>query len=278
MKKEEMAIIETQSNQLEQSSDSMARAEAEVKSRMIMALKFPRNESESLSRVLKSCDRPEFAEKAFYEYPRGGTKITGISVNLAREFARYWKNIAYGFSILMDDDNQIILEGWAWDLESNTRISEQSSFKKLIYRKTSGWSKPDERDLRELVNKHGAIASRNCLLKLFPRDMLDMAFKAARQSVKKGVSKESIDVVKAKALKEFSEYGISSDDLSRYIDIPADKWSDEELTQLRGIYQALKDGNLKASEIKNPPKEVEASEPVEAGSMFDQMKVQEEKR
>lgn len=276
--KNEIAKVEENKSVVESSADAVSRAESEIKARMLMALKFPRNESESLSKVLKSCDRPEFAAKAFYEYPRGGQKISGISVNLAREFARYWRNIAYGFSILVDDDNQIILEGWSWDLESNTRISEQASFKKLIYRKATGWTKPDERDLRELVNKHGAIASRNCLLKLFPRDMLDMAFGAARQSVKNDVSKESIDITKAKAIKQFSEYGITVEDLEKHIEMSSDNWSNEEITQLRGLHSALKDGQVKASEIKNPPKEKENMPPVAVGDMFEDMEVKEERR
>ncbi len=45
------------------------------------------------------------------------------------------------------------------------------TFRKKIQRKRDGqtvWVTPDERDLRELTNKRGAILERNCLLKLQP--------------------------------------------------------------------------------------------------------------
>jgi len=269
--------VQKPNQMIEQSSDAMARAEAEVKSRMIMALKFPRNESESLSKVLKSCDRPEFAEKAFYVIPRGNGTITGLSVNLAREFARYWRHIDYGFSVLVDNDDSVILEGYAWDMETNTRIREQVSLKKLIKR-GGKMIIPNNQELMELINANGAKASRNCLLKLFPRDMLDLAFETAKKSVKKDVSKESLDVTRAKALKQFSEYAISAESLADYIGIPSDQWGEEEIVKLRGIFSALKDGQIKAADIKNPPKEREESEPVEINSIFETMKVQDQEK
>ena len=50
---------------------------------MVIAKKFPRDEVESYNRILRSCQRKSLAESAMYEYPRGGTKVTGPSIRLA---------------------------------------------------------------------------------------------------------------------------------------------------------------------------------------------------
>src|SRR5690606_6079028 len=61
------------------------REEAEIKAAIVVAKRFPRDEAAAFTRIIKSCGRPIFAERAAYRYPRGGQQIEGPSVNLARE-------------------------------------------------------------------------------------------------------------------------------------------------------------------------------------------------
>jgi len=147
-----------------------ASAVQELQATIAVVLQFPRDERKAWEGLLATCQRPAFAEKATYKFPRGNADVTGPSVNLAREAARVWGNIRYGVDILRDDEHSVHLRGWAWDAQTNNKTSLDASFRKLIYRKKGGWVKPDERDLRELINRHGAFLERNCLLKLLPLD------------------------------------------------------------------------------------------------------------
>src|SRR3954468_16025711 len=85
-------------------SSAIAKATTEIQSVIAVAKKFPRNEDEARTKLLRACKRPTFADEAEYEFPRGGNDITGPSVNLAREAKRLWGNIRSGFDIIREDE------------------------------------------------------------------------------------------------------------------------------------------------------------------------------
>ena len=146
-----------------------AAAIQEIQAAVVLAKKFPRDYDKAWANLMKACERKTMAEAASYAYPRGGATVNGPTVNLARVAAQCYGNIRFGLDILRDDQEVMLIEGWGWDIENNIRVTAQDRFKKLIYRKKGGWQVPDERDLRELVNRRGAILVRNCLLQVLPR-------------------------------------------------------------------------------------------------------------
>jgi hypothetical protein len=152
-----------------------AEKQFEIQSAIVLAKKYPRDEDASFTKLMKACGRTSFAEEAEYSFPRGNQTVRGPSVNLAREAARVWGNVRYGITILRDDTGSRQIQGWAWDLETNTKISSEDDFQKLIFRKGKGWIPPDERDLRELTNRRGAILIRNCILQVVPKDLIEDA-------------------------------------------------------------------------------------------------------
>ena len=205
-------------------SAEMQRATAEVQAAFTVAFKNPRDETKARYSLDKTVERVAFAESAFYSYPRGRTEIFGPSINLAREIARLWGNFSYGYRIVHDTEEERTLEGYAWDMQSNTRVASQASFKKLMQRRVSDgkggyfkgadgkyltkWIPPDERDLRELTERHAAIQMRNCILKLTPRDVVDYLTEKAREVVKKGISTKSIKQIRVDVVKTFESLGI----------------------------------------------------------------------
>ena len=60
----------------------------EVQAAMIVAKRFPRNEEQSMDRILNACTRQSLAESAIYSYTRGGQEITGPSIRLAECIAQ----------------------------------------------------------------------------------------------------------------------------------------------------------------------------------------------
>ncbi len=252
----------------------IAAAEMEIQATIILANKFPRNETRSFGKLMKSCARLSFANEAEYSFPRGGTTIRGPSVNLAREAARTWGNIRYGLKIIADGEDDITIEGWAWDIETNVKVACQDSFQKLIQRKGKGWVKPDERDLRELVNRRGAIAIRNSILQLLPRDFIEDAqneCKNTRKSNQVDPEKAIKDLIKA--FSKLKPFGISVEQLEKYLNHPLKECGPDELDDLRLVYSSLLDGNSKWGDYVESG---EQKEEIKGGLNIDDLKPKEE--
>lgn len=227
-------------------SRTQAAEQFEIQSAIVMARKFPRNEDEAFAKLMRACDRTTFAESAAYSFPRGGQAITGPSVNLAREAARAWTNIRYGLNIIRDDSSSRQIEGWAWDLENNIKVTAQDDFAKLIQRKKKGggteWVPPDERDLRELTNRRGAICVRNCLLQILPKDLVEDALTRAEKTLKSGAERDP-DGERKKLILAFSDLNVTPDMLEGHLKHPLAQCSPSEIACLRKVYASIRDGN-----------------------------------
>ena len=99
----------------------ISRQAQEVQAAMVIAKRFPRDEVESYNRIMQSCKRKSLAESAMYEYPRGGTKVTGPSIRLAESMAQNWGNLDFGITELEQKNGESQVMAYAWDLETNTR-------------------------------------------------------------------------------------------------------------------------------------------------------------
>ncbi len=219
-----------------------AEKQFEIQSAIVLAKKYPRDEDAAFQKLMKASGRTSFAEEAEYSFPRGGQQVRGPSVNLAREAARVWGNVRYGLTILRDDSESRQIQGWAWDIETNTKITAEDDFRKLIFRKGRGWIEPDERDLRELTNRRGAILIRNCLLQVMPKDLIEDALQECQKTLRSNAAKDP-DGERKKILLAFSALNVSAEMLSAYLGHPVAQCSPSEIADLRGIYKSISDGN-----------------------------------
>lgn len=247
------ALETTTTNSTElQTSRSQAEAQHTIQAAMIIAQQMPRDEQRALAALTMSCNRPSFAEKAEYSFPRGGGRVTGPSVHMAREIARVWGNIQYGFNIVNDDDDSRTIQAYAWDLQTNTKVFSADAFKKRIQRKdkktgSTKWVRPDERDLRELTNRRAAICVRNCILQLAPADLVEDAVERARKTALMGVS-DNIDNVRKGIISGFASLNIEPDEVEEYMGAKLKHLTPDQLSDLRKIYQSIKDGNSRWSD------------------------------
>jgi hypothetical protein len=236
-----------------QTTSAAALARYEIESAIIIALRNPRNELAGYSRLLAACERPSFADGVAYSFPRGGSTVTGPSVNLAREAARCFSNVRYGVDIVRDDDETRVLRGWSWDMETNVKIAQDDEFKKVVQRKRDGvtqWVVPDERDLRELTNRRGAILERNCILKLIPTDWIEDAMAKAAETRRKSTSADP-EAARKKLVLAFGEIGVTVDDLEKKLGHTVAQCTPAEVDTLRTIYRSIRDGNSSWYEYVN---------------------------
>jgi hypothetical protein len=227
---------------------SVAREEAEIKAAIVLARSSPRDELAAYNRIIKSCQRPTFAEGARYCFPRGDSKITGPSVQMAREAARCWGNIRYGLRVVTEDDKSMHIKGYAYDLETNNYVEAEDKFKKLIQRKSregTRWIEPDERDLRELINRRGAFCVRNALLQLLPPDVIEDALDAAVETMRaaaNGELKQDRGAAIRRLVLAFDELQVTTEMLAAYLGHSLDLVTDQEMVDLRSVYKSIRDG------------------------------------
>jgi len=225
-------------------SPNVAAVIQEIQGAMIMARRFPRDEKACFARLMRSCQRKTMAEKACYAFPRAGQTITGPSINLARVAGQCYNNLRWGLDVLRNDDSQVMIRGWAWDIENNIKVSADDSFAKLIYRKSGGWMKPDERDLRELINRRGAILVRNCLLNILPRDLIEDAMGICRKTLKSEM--KDPDSEKKILIINFMNYGVTTGMIDQYLE--HDTWTPDDILDLQAIYLTIKEGQSKVED------------------------------
>lgn len=216
--------------------------EQEIKAMVVIAKRFPRDEEASFRALMTAAERMSFAEEAAYSFPRGTATVTGPSIVLAREAARLWGNIKSGLLILRDDAETRLIRGFAWDMQTNAYAEFEDDFKKVVYRKEKGWIVPDERDLRELTNRRGAILMRNCILALLPKDRIDEVLAKCGVTMKASAKKEPTQTMQ-KAIEAFWELGVTQVMLEKKLGHPFAACSPEELAELRRIYKSISDGN-----------------------------------
>lgn len=229
-----------------------ASAQHEIQSAIIIARKFPRNEEQCFQELMAACKRPSFAEDATYSFPRGDAQVEGPSVNLAREAGRIWGNIRFGLYIVREDEESMLIRGWAWDIQKNTKVEHDDSFKKLIQRKGKGWVVPDERDLRELTNRRGAILVRNSLLQVMPKDLIEDALYQCSQTLEDKTSKDP-EAAKKRLLVDFATINVTVEMLEKRLGHPFAQASPKELTELRGICNSIQNGNSTWAEYVKEP-------------------------
>jgi len=228
-----------------------------------MAMINPRKPMAARAELLESCQRPGFASAAEYSFPRGGKTIRGPSVDLAREGARCWGNIQYGFSVVSQSATEIHLQGFAWDLQANLRIEMEDRFRRLQQRtdRNTGetkWVEPDERDLRELVNRKGALLVRNCLLQVLPPDLVDEAVDRSRKTLqavaKNAVAKNPKETAKG-LVDAFAPLGVTVEMLEDRLGHNLEVITAEEYAELVTVGKSLRDGQSKREEhfeVKKP--------------------------
>ncbi len=236
---------------------AIAREDSEIKSALVMARQFPRQEQTAFLNLKKACQRPTFAADASYSYPRGGTTVTGPSVDLAREAARLWKNVRYGFRIVAMDDDWCHIVGWALDLETNVQPSAEDKFRMLVTRSGGRTKVPDEREARELINKRGAIAERNALLKLLPAEFIEDAMAEAAKTtdaVEKKQLQENPEARIKKMTALFDTLGVTPAMLEERLKHALSVTTPKELTDLTAVYKSIKDGNSTREEHFKVPR------------------------
>jgi len=216
------------------------RAIAEVQGAIVLAKKFPRNQIESLDRIMVACQRPGLAEQALYSYSRGGTEITGPSIRLAEAIAQNWQNLQFGIKELEQRNGESTVEAFCWDMETNVRQVKSFQVKHERHTKKGSYRLEDPRDIYELTANQGARRLRACILGIVPGDIIEAAQTQCEQTLK-AKADTSPEALK-KLVEAFVAFHVSKEQIEKRIQRRLDTITAAQLIQLRKIYNSLKDG------------------------------------
>lgn len=224
------------------------RAIAEVQAAMVIARANPRDEMRAYQRIVMACKRKSLAEQASYAYPRGGKMVTGPSIRLAEVIAGYWGNITYGLRELNRRAGISEVEAFAWDLETNTRVTRQFQVKHIRDKSEGGKELTGERDIYELVASMGQRRVRACILEVVPGDIVEGAEEECKNTLQGGGGELIEDRIR-KAVLAFGEFGVTKAMIETRLRHKIEATLPAELVQLQQIYRSLKDGMAKREEF-----------------------------
>ena len=207
------------------------RAMSEVRGMMILAKQFPRDETLAFSKVMLACQRIDFAEKATYSYPRSGETISGPSIRLAEELARCWGNIDFGIKELSQKDGESEMMAYAWDLETNTRSSQNFAVKHIRDVKGTARKLTTQRDIYENNANNAGRRLRARILAIIPPDLVN----AGKNDV------PLIDRARNMVM-AFSKVGVKKSLIEKRLGHSVEDITSEELVEYKGILNSIKEG------------------------------------
>lgn len=220
-----------------------SREAQEVQVAMVAAKRFPRDEIEAYNRVMRDCQRKTLAEKAMYEYPRGGQVVTGPSIHLARAMARSWGNLDSGFKVLEQSAKESTVMAYCWDLETNYRETKVFTVQHIRETKKGAYPLTDSRDIYEMVANQAARRERACILSVIPGDVVDAAIGQCNVTLASGGKMPLVDMVRA-LVKNFQEqYGVTAEMLEKYIGCKKEAFSQQSVVRLKNVYNTIRDGS-----------------------------------
>lgn len=232
-----------------QASVDQTRAMAEVQGAMVIARANPRDENAAWLRIRTACKRKSLAERASYAYRRGGQLVTGPSIRLAEVIARHWGNLTYGFREVNRTQGHSEIEAYAWDLETNTRVSRQFTVPHRRDKKNGPEELTQERDKYEMVASMAQRRVRACILEIVPGDVVEDAEEMCKHTMA-NANGEPLEQRIRKMLQAFHDnFGVTQTMIEKFLGHKTEAIVDAELVRLKQVYQSIKDGMADRTEF-----------------------------
>lgn len=246
---------------------AVARATQEIQAALVIAQRVGRDDVKVEARVLTACKRPELAEVAEYEYSRGGTKITGPTIDLIRAIANRVGNIRYGWTEVdrrtgPDGVGLSSVRCFAWDLYTNSQSERTFVVKHWRDTNAGGYKLEEERDIYETMANQASRRVRACLEEVIDADLVNKAVDACRLTLKQGSKGVPLKDRAAKMLVAFAEFGVTQDMIERRLGNKLDAVSENQIASLTRVFKSLRDGIGKREDYFKP----ETSKPEFAGA------------
>lgn len=226
------------------SRQNQSRELAETQTKYLMAERFPRNEVAAMDRILNAFSRPTLAEKAAYQFARGGSDIAGPSIRAAEAIAQQWGNMDSGWREMQrgtDATGVPFSEVEAFCIDLQARNTKRLTFIVRHWRDTKqgGYKLKDERDIYELCANQAQRRLRACILASIPGDVTEAAMQQADVTLKSkaDTSPEAMQ----KMVAAFADFGVQREHIEKRIQRRIDAITPAQVVSLKRIYVSLRD-------------------------------------
>lgn len=223
---------------------TQSREVAETQIKYLMAERFPRDERAAMDRILNAFSRPTLAEKAAYQFARGGSDIAGPSIRAAEAIAQQWGNMDSGWRELQRGTepggvHYSEVEAFCVDLQSRNSKRLQFIVRHWRDTKSGGYKLKDERDIYELCANQAQRRLRACILASIPGDVTEAAMTQAEATLK--TKADTSPEAMVKMLDAFAPFGIEKAHIEKRIQRRLDAITAAQVVSLKRIYASLRD-------------------------------------
>lgn len=270
---EEVRITKNDESYSPAIAGAVAAAEAWLKAACAMAKRFPRDMDKVRDKILLECRRPDFARGRYnpetkrfeggarYSKPVGNSKVKGFSVRFAEAAVQAMGHIHTNIQTLAETDEFRKIEVRVWDSQNMNSFADEATIPKTIERKSipkermgdvvrtrhnaSGdilyIIRAEEGDLLNVVNAAKSKSFRNSGLRHVPGWLLAECERVIAETSGKEDSRDP-EQAKREIFDAFSALGVSVEQIKEYLGHDAAKLEPKEMTELRELYTAIRDG------------------------------------
>lgn len=219
------------------------RAIAEAQGQLTLAKRFPRSMTAAMTDFLEACNSPDFAATAFYTVKNRGS---GPSIRFAEEAARCYGNFVFGHKELSRSEGKSEIEVYAWDMEKNNRSPRQITVMHVLDTQDGPRKLVNQADIDNRIANVASKQMRGRILALLPKHLVAAGIAAAKRTLAGGGEKPLSERIVA-MVQAFARFGVTKAHLQTYLVHEIDNTTVDELADLMGIFNAIKEG-AKASE------------------------------
>lgn len=223
------------------------RAVAEARGQMQLAKMFPRDLNAAHAELMDACKMAAMAEVAFYSVPQGGQKVTGPSIRLAEQIASCVGNFEFGHRELSRVEangatfGRSEIEVYAWDKEKNNRSIRQITVLHVLDTKDGPRKLRDQKDIDNKIANVASKQARGRILALMPKWLVEAAISECKKTLA-GDNTEPLSVRVRRMTQAFAQFGVTAQHLERYLGHTLDGVLLDELVDLTGTFNAIKEG------------------------------------
>lgn len=217
-------------------------------SSIFIAKQMPRNIVEVETKIRTMCSYESLAEKAFFSYDRGPSKITGETIHLANACMAAYGNIEAGWRKTGETVNDkgitcSCCEAYCFDKENN--IIRKASFIVPHWRETKnnkegGYALKSDRDIYELCANMASRRMRACIFGVIPEFVKELAAEQCKKTLEK--DHNSMEESMASLKEKFEQMGVTIEMLEKKVGVASDKWTKTNVIFLRNLFNALRTG------------------------------------
>lgn len=230
---------------------------AEINQMIATAHRYPRSITAFRRKVYEMVTLDvETAESCIYAIPRDGKIIDGPSIRFAEILCVGWGNYRASTETVppVTGDRFVLAQGMFFDLETNGAI-QAKVMRRIVGKSTKEHpnGKPFGDDMIGTTgNAAASIALRNAITRGIPKALWKELFDEAKKVA--GGSAQTFGVRRDRVMKELGIQGATPDQIFLLLGVKGiEDLQTEHLVHLRGLQNAIKDGEITVDEVFGQP-------------------------